>query len=258
MNQTQKNRDFMKCPNVLGEGVKKSDQQLGLPHPPHSKSTTGELITLKTFQGGNIPLVNDSYETLLESRRSIRSYDENAFMSQEQLSFLLYSIQGIQSYRGNNNIATLRTVPSGGARHPFEVYIVVHNVEGLQRGIYRYVPLENIGQKIVTIELLKESADVNKTVDMVSGQKWVGGASVVLFISCVPYKTEWRYVEHSYRLMLIDLGHLGQNTMLSAAALGLGSCCLASYNQLMCDQTLGLDGTDEYTVYGIAVGKNKQ
>jgi nitroreductase len=58
----------------------------------------------------------------------------------------------------------------------------------------------------------------------------------------------------AHRVMLIDLGHLGQNVMLSAAGLGLGSCCMAAYDQTLCDETLGLDGLTEYTVYAISVG----
>jgi nitroreductase len=46
--------------------------------------------------------------------------------------------------------------------------------------------------------------------------------------------------------------------MLSAAALGLGSCCIAAYDQKLCDEALGLDGIGEYTVYAIPVGYVKK
>ncbi|MCL1995823.1 MAG: SagB/ThcOx family dehydrogenase [Defluviitaleaceae bacterium] len=258
MTQIQANRDFMKCPFPLGDSMKKSDQQAGVAHPPHGKPSVGNLISLKSFET-NCPVTNDSYKDLLDIRRSVRVYDENAPMTQEQLAFLLYSIQGIQSHRGSNSAFTLRPVPSGGARHPFEVYIAVRNVDGLEKGIYRYVPTENIGGKAVTVEFLKNLDNHEEQIaDMVVGQRWVIAAPVVLFISCVPYKAEWRYVEHAHRIVLVDLGHVGQNAMLSAVALGLGSCCLGAYNQQLCDQLLGLDGQDEYTVYGISVGKETE
>jgi nitroreductase len=57
--------------------------------------------------------------------------------------------------------------------------------------------------------------------------------------------------------MLIDIGHVGQNAMLSASALGLGSCCLAAFDSAKCDQALEVDGTDEYTVYVVTVGQVK-
>jgi nitroreductase len=42
--------------------------------------------------------------------------------------------------------------------------------------------------------------------------------------------------------------------MLSAAALGLGSCCLAAFDVEKCDSVLKLDGLEEYTVYAATVG----
>jgi len=174
-------------------------------------------------------------------------------MSQQQLAFMLWSAQGVRSYRGN--VATFRVVPSGGARHPFETYISVQNVDGLKPGWYRYLPLENVGNKCVHIEWLGEIEDYKGTISsMLAGQTWAAEAPVVLFYSCIPYRAEWRYVEAAHRVMLIDLGHLGQNVMLSAEALGLGSCCMAAFNQELCDNALGFDGINEYIVYAVSVG----
>jgi SagB-type dehydrogenase family enzyme len=161
----------------------------------------------------------------------------------------------IQKYRGETNYATLRPAPSGGARHPFELYVAVKNVEGLDQGVYRYHPVEHVGVKAVAIEFISTIDDYkSKMSDMVVGQKWAATASCVLFISCIPYRAEWRYRELSHRVILIDLGHVGQNVMLSAVALGLGTCCIAAYDQELCDKVLGFNGIDEYTVYVIPVG----
>ena len=37
----------------------------------------------------------------------------------------------------------MRTVPSGGNRHPMETYLSIHRVEGIESGLYRYVPLNH-------------------------------------------------------------------------------------------------------------------
>jgi len=248
------NRNFMKCPSFKEE-MAKSDQQNGVTPPPVSKAASGGLIQLPAFD--DIAL-NKAYTHLLDIRRSVRSYDENTPMTSAQLAFILYSAMAIQEFRGQDNYATLRPAPSGGARHPFELYIAVQNVDGLKPGLYRYHPLGNVGEKAVCIERLGDISDYKSTItDMVVGQKWAENASCVLFISCVPYRAEWRYREHAHRVVLIDLGHVGQNIMLSGAALGLGSCCIAAYDQIECDKVLGLDSTDEYTVYAITVGVPK-
>ena len=242
------NRKFMQCPsfkNIMFE----SDQTKGIDPPIFTKPTTGEVIKLASFSDA---LPTPDYMKLLDTRRSLRDYSGKP-MTQAELGFMLWSAQGVKSYRGQ--VATFRTVPSGGARHPFETYVAVQAVEGLEPGLYRYLPLENVGEKAVTIERLGSIQDyTDKITAMLAGQAWAAKAPVILFYSCIPYRAEWRYDSAAHRVVLIDLGHLGQNVMLSAVALGLGSCCMAAYDQQLCDEVLGFDGLSEYTVYAISVG----
>ena len=242
------NRKFMQCPSFKNIMIE-SDQSKGIDPPPFSKPVTGEVITLPSFDD---VLKTPDYMKLLDTRRSLRNYSAKP-MTQSELAFMLWSAQGVQSYRGE--VATFRTVPSGGARHPFETYIAVQSVEGLEPGLYRYLPLENAGEKVATIEKLGSIEDyTNKITAMLAGQAWAAKAPVILFYSCVPYRAEWRYDSAAHRVVLIDLGHLGQNVMLSAVALGLGSCCMAAYDQQLCDEVLGFDGLNEYTVYAVSAG----
>lgn len=243
----------MKCPSFKEE-MAKSDQQNGVTPPPVSKEATGRLIKLPAFDG---IIKDNNYERLLDIRRSVREYADTP-MTQEQLAFMLHTAISIQEFRGQQNFATLRPAPSGGARHPFELYVTVKNVIGLEQGVYRYVPLEDVGKKAVTIEYVGEIGDYEPVVtEMCAGQKWASQAPCMLVLSCIPYRAEWRYREHAHRVVLIDLGHVGQNVMLSAAALGLGSCCIAAYDQELCDKILKLDGKDEFAVYAIPVGAPK-
>jgi SagB-type dehydrogenase family enzyme len=245
-----RNRDFMKCPDFKTK-MAKSDQKQGLPQPPSDKAAVGEVIMLPPFDG---VIKTDSYAELLDVRRSEREYTDKA-ATRAQLAFMLWSTQGIQFYRGENRYASMRPVPSGGARHPFEAYAAVLNVEGLEQGIYHYLPQENVGEKLAAIEYLSPLADAKDTVtDMLYQQKWGADAAFVLFYTCIAYRAEWRYSAMAHRVALIDLGHVGQNAMLGAAALGMGSCCIAAFNNAKCDEVLGVDGVDEYTVYAVTVG----
>jgi len=255
----RENRKFMHCP-PFERAMDESDQKKGLPHPPHAKLPTEELckgpiIELPAF---DTVAVCDSYNELLDTRRSKRSYLRDEALSQEQLAFMLWSAIGIQEFRGVNDAASLRPSPSGGARHPFNLYIAVRAVAGLEPGLYLYLPLENVGEKRVSIVRVGDiDAYTESITQMMAGQKWVSRAPAVIIASCDAYRAEWRYGTASHRVMLIDLGHLGQNLMLSATAMGLGSCCLAAYNQEKCDQVLGIDGVDEYTVYAVSVGTTR-
>ena len=153
-----RNRDGMKCPE-FGPGMAHSDQQKELPQPPLSKQAQGDIVLLSDDYGDE--LTNERYADLLEIRRSERVFDKSTPVTKKQLAFLLWSIQGIQEIRGES-YATLRPVPSGGARHPFETYFFANNVEGLDKGIYHYLPHEHIGEKQVSIEFVQELPDHKK------------------------------------------------------------------------------------------------
>jgi SagB-type dehydrogenase family enzyme len=248
MDVTNRNRQFMRCPDFTA-GMKESDQQLMKPQPPLEKEAAGEVIELPFGDA----VKHHTYTELLDIRRSVRTYADTP-ATREQLAFLLWSVQGVQFLR-NGRYAAMRPVPSGGARHPFEAYAAVRNVEGLKPGLYHYLPLLHVGEKRVSLEYIRPLDGYEDTVaGMLAGQAFAAKAPFVLFFTCLPYRGEWRYAEMAHRVMLIDLGHVGQNAMLSAAALGMGSCCFAAFDSARCDEVLGVDGDNEYTVYAVSVG----
>ncbi|MEM2339181.1 MAG: SagB/ThcOx family dehydrogenase, partial [Nitrososphaerales archaeon] len=69
-----------------------------------------------------------SIEEALLKRRSVRDYKDEPLTLQE-VSQLLWAAQGITDPRG------FRTAPSAGATYPLELYVVVGNVEGLEKGV---------------------------------------------------------------------------------------------------------------------------
>ncbi|MFL7812538.1 MAG: SagB/ThcOx family dehydrogenase, partial [Anaerolineales bacterium] len=73
--------------------------------------------------------------------------------------------------------------------------------------------------------------------------------------ACIPYRAEWRYMEHAHKNMLLDAGHICQNLYLGVTALGLGTCAVGAYDQAAMDAIFELDGQDEYIVYLAPVGK---
>jgi len=251
-------RNFMKFVNMENfmktQEIVKTDQTKKLPQPPLGHACKGEIIELDS--DFDHETLNVSYASILDIRRSVRVFEDTA-VTQKQLAFLLWSTQGIQEVR-NNGYATFRPVPSGGARHPFELYFIARSVEGLKQGIYRYAPLEHAGEKKAAVEFMGALDDIDSKISGLFLNYPPKNASVILIISCVAYRSEWRYCMLAHRPMLIDLGHAGQNIMLSAAAMGLGSCCYAAFDQQLCDNILNIDGTEEYTVYVCSMGKPRK
>jgi len=241
---TESNRKFMKS-DFSDEGVE-SDQQKKLPQPPLAKpAVRAETILLaKDFPA---VLKETNYLTLLEQRKSIRVYKPGS-IKLETLAFLLWSTQGVTGIRGNGN-AALRPVPSAGARHPFETYLAVFHVEGLEPGIYHYLPLEH------SLELISTPYDLEELVSIsLCDQHWAAKGAVTFFYTAVPYRSEWRYSVRSHRVMLLDAGHVMQNLYLSSGAVGCGTCAIAAFDQEVADRLLQVDGQEEFVIYAAAVG----
>lgn len=228
--------------------LSESDQEQKLPQPPLVKAAYTPLET-------HIPLTKDfttlnlkqDIIELIRDRKSSRIYTQES-MSLDELSFMLWSTQGIKGLRGKS-YATLRTVPCGGARHEFETYLIVRNIEGLKQGAYHYLPMEHALEYLHPIDHIEDT--INETL---CGQVWASKANVVFYWSMVPYRAEWRYDIYAHRTALIDTGHIGQNLYLACTALERGCCGIAAFSHERCNEVFCLDGEDEYIVYTVPVG----
>lgn len=225
-----------------------SDQDRKLPQPPLVKKAMapGENRIPLPRDFASLPMKNDLAK-LFRDRKSSRIYTQES-MSLLQLSFLLWATQGVKSVRGKS-YATLRTVPSGGARHEFETYLMIRRVEGLEPGAYHYLPMEHALEFLYPVERLDSVIS-----DSLCGQSWAAKANVVFYWSMVAYRAEWRYGIYAARPALIDIGHVGQNLYLACTGLGLGCCAIAAFEHEKCCELFGLDGNEEYIVYTIPVG----
>lgn len=226
-----------------------SDQQKGLPQPPLVKpyDPNGEIVDLPAPE--KCSLKHDSLTRAFKERKSQRLY-KKASVSLEELSYLLYNTQGIRDYRPGKT-ATLRTVPSAGARHPFETYLACMNVEGLKRAVYRYLPETH------QLLLVREYGDDMEEVvgHTALKQIFVGNCTVTFFWSAVMYRSEWRYPTHAQKVVLIDVGHVCQNLYLACEAIGCGTCGIGAYDQELADQLCEIDGEEEFVVYLAPVGR---
>jgi len=245
----EEHRKFLK--HGIPEEVKgaRSDQQRGVPPPPLQKpcpdgSELIDLIPPEKFAAPSIPLVE-----VIRNRRSRRQYSVEP-LSLGELSFLLWATQGVRGV-SKEGVYTLRTVPSAGARHPFETYAIANRVDSLPQGLYRYMPLNH---RLCRLRAL-DAEFRTRLVDAAMGQSFVGEAAVVLVWTAIPYRSEWRYSARAHKVIVLDAGHVCQNLYLASEAIGAGACAVAAYDQKMMDDLLGVDGSDEFTIYLAPVGK---
>ena len=237
-------REFLKSNDFGIEEM--SDQQLRLPQPPLVK----DKMTDKQIR---LPLdfdeltIDQSVLNVINKRVSHRVYTEKK-MSLLELSYLLWTTQGVKSIRGNN-YATLRTVPCGGARHEFETYFIAKHIEGLEVGAYHYLPMTH------EIEFIKSIDEIDETISKsLEEQKWATKASVIFYWSVIPYRSEWRYSYFAHRIILVDIGHVCQNMYIASESIGLGTCAIGAFDRIICDTLFSLDGEEEFTILVSPVG----
>lgn len=243
-------REFLKAYRWDRFADEQTGQRRNEPPPPVQKPypADAELIDLVApgeLRVGKAPLIE-----VMRSRMSHRAYTDES-LTLEELSFLLWATQGIREVSENGKY-TKRTVPSGGARHAFETYLLVDRVESLERGLYRYLPLQH---KLLFIRKVDDLPE--KVSEGCREQKFVGKAAVVFAWTTIPYRAEWRYGLVAHKMIAMDSGHVCQNLYLACGAIRAGTCAVDAYIQDKMDALVGVDGEDEFVVYVAPVGKVK-
>jgi SagB-type dehydrogenase family enzyme len=243
-------RSFLKDTIRKQIDFSKTDQNRGIDPPPIEKpfddaAVIIELANAHSLKG--IPGINLS--DAIKKRKSRRAF-LNQSVSLEELSFLLWATQGIRHKIDYGH--AYRTVPSAGCRHALETYLCVLNVESLEQGVYRYLPLEH---KLL-FEFTEDHLE-GKIVEAVYGQTYPGRAAVTFIWTAIPYRMEWRYDLAAHKMIALDAGHVCQNLYLACEAISSGTCAIAAYDQDAMDRLLRIDGIDEFAIYMAPVGKVK-
>ncbi|TNF98640.1 MAG: SagB/ThcOx family dehydrogenase [Gammaproteobacteria bacterium] len=185
-----------------------------------------------------------SFENVLQNRRSKRNYSTTP-LTMVQLSQLLFAAQGST---GKSFNTLLRTSPSGGALYPFEIYPIVHNIEGLEPGIYHYDVRRHQLERLMTGDIRREITAAGLQ------QEMLGEAAVVFILTAIFDRSRFKYGERGLRYIYMEAGHISQNIALQATSLGLGSVPMGAFLDEAVNHLLGLDGEQEAAIYLHPVG----
>jgi SagB-type dehydrogenase family enzyme len=182
-----------------------------------------------------------SVEEALERRRSLREYAPRA-LTLAEVAQLLWAAQGVtEPLRG------FRTAPSAGATFPLEVDVVLQGIEGVEDGVYRYLPAEHALR-------LRLPGDVRGAIaNDALGQQSLREAAAIIAISSVTERTAARYGARAERYVHMEAGHAGQSVSLQAVALGLGTVMIGAFGDDALAETLRLEAS-ERPLYLIPVG----
>ena len=216
------------------------------PPPPQFKAlNNGHSITLPRHE-----IESDPFFNALHARRTHRTFAPGS-VSFESVSRLLQTTWGIQGYLDTNVFGKLpyKTSPSGGARHPVEVYLMALRVDGLKKGIYHYQARDHL------LEKLDVQASPRMARAYCADQLHAAEAAALFIMTAVFSRTMWKYHNpRAYRVVLLDAGHLCQTFCLTATRMGLAPFSTAALKDTLIEKDLGLDGISESVLYVAGIG----
>jgi len=172
-----------------------------------------------------------SVEKAISQRRSAREYAEGA-LSVVEISQILWAAQGFTQEKKDPPRmwnpkyewqGGLRAAPSAGALYPMEIYVLAGNVEGLAKGVYKFIPKNHSLKKIMGGD--KRSA----LSDAALKQAAIERGAAVLVLAGVYERTSYKYGDRAERYVHIEAGSIAENVSLQGVALGLGTVLIGAF-----------------------------
>jgi len=179
-----------------------------------------------------------SLEEALAKRESVRQF-KPVSLTLKQLSQLLWAAQGVTRKWGG------RTAPSAGALYPLEIYVATRD------GLFHYNPSKHQLMKVSEQNLVPVIAKAALE------QNSIAEAPSVFIITAVYERTSLKYRDRAERYVKIEVGHVAQNILLQAAAMGLAAVPVGAFFDQMIHQSLKLP-PEHQPLYIIPVGHQRK
>lgn len=214
-----------------------------------------------------LPL-KESLGSIIRSRRSVREMGK-APLTMKQLSTLLYYGDGASGKfdfntfdnmpptvtLGDEYIGVVRCSPSGGGLYPVSLYFVAFNVEGLEQGIYVYLPLMHAIRLVRKLDR-REMDEYDRISNFgINIENDTLGIAIYYVYSL--YDNSRKYGDMAMQFAYIEAGEIAENIQLTATALNLAATDIGGYEKGLTEAFLGLDGLTKHILHLTLVGTAK-
>jgi SagB-type dehydrogenase family enzyme len=177
-------------------------------------------------------------EEVLVKRRSNRSFLERP-IELAAIGQLLWAGQGIRDRSGG------RTAPSAGDRYPLDLYIAT------EEGAGHYLPEEHEIEGVLSEDLREALYSAALFQDSIKQ------APLVIVITADYVRAEHQYGDdQAERFALIEAGHVAQNILLQAYAMGLAGVAFGAFNDEQVVEAMQIP-PERVPLYIIAIGYSR-
>ncbi|MGV6396042.1 SagB family peptide dehydrogenase [Pseudomonas caspiana] len=196
----------------------------------------------------------ENLSTVLTCRKTARNYN-CAEVRLTTLSTILYYGMAYLSEREDEESAALpeglrrrRSSPSGGGLNATEGYLYATNVESIPSGFYYYNPANH------SLERRNPIGDAPLGA-LLNGQHFIDEIPFGIFLTSRLDKLWWKY-EHSrtYRMALIEIGHIAQTIQLIATACGLQTWLNGALNESTIESLIKTEAGVEEVMFFVGGG----
>lgn len=197
---------------------------------------------------------NKNFFEILINRRTCRAFNNSRVIDKELLSdILFYSAKSQKVFESKFfGMQIFRTSPSGGARHPVEVYPQLIDVKGCDDGSFYY---DHVEHKLIKI------GETNKELLNEVSQRQVSlkGNFISFIVTARFVRNYWKYrYSKSYIFTMLDVGHFVQTLILTCEALDLECFLTPALDVELVQHHLSLPNIyDECPVYIVIAGQKK-
>ncbi|HEV7427824.1 MAG TPA: SagB family peptide dehydrogenase [Thermoanaerobaculia bacterium] len=202
--------------NAYGGTFRRIEDNIPALKPP----AEGASIALETPDRDSI--ADPSFETVMQTRRSIRTHASTPMTRQQLGEFLYRSVRVIEHGSNAEGDWTRRRYPGAGGLYELEVYPVIGACSGIEPGLYHYRPGDHALTPLqsATPEVMQLLREGGITAAMTAPPQ------ILFVITCRFARVSAKYESIAYSLCLKDAGVLMQTMYLVATAMGLAPCAL--------------------------------
>ncbi len=178
-----------------------------------------------------------SLEEAIARRESVREFTPR-LLRREEISQLLWAAQGLTRDWG------ARSAPSADALYPLELYVAT------PEGLFHYLPEGH------RLDVLSEDDPRGELALAALGQEAVEKAAAVFVITAVRARSAVKYGARGERFVTLEAGHVAQNLLLQAVALGLAAVPIGAFEDDEVRAVLELP-RKRRPLYLVAVGNSR-
>ena len=197
--------------------------------------------------------------SIIDPTVSSRLFDPQTRVTLKHLTLLCGAVFGCLRTRrlGDPSIQAplIRKIyPSGGSRHPTELYVFPVAVHGMDPGVYHFSLETN------SLDLIGPALSIDQLEQVFPGpfrarKDLDFEPSVLMLFTSVFERNMYRYREpRTFRTLFMEVGHASATLGIVATALGLASYTHHAIDDELAESLVGINGLIEGSLYGAAIG----